>query len=265
MRLLPTLALVCVLLGECFVPPALATETPVYMTVMGDSYTAGEGSTKRCVKRIVFTPIDEAGHCTNYAAVAATLLDRFEPAQYQNLAMTGANTTTVFSDMIPAISPLATHVVLFIGLNELWDFRRYSDAEYSTHLSDWEEMYLTDLAAIKEKVPNARIILANLPNAAYQPFFLIGMESNRLTLEQRQRLSRASVDIDRFLDDQPYDILDTICDRDFYDPATLAPDLQHLNDAGQAHMAERVVEIVRSRKQVQDRMNCAPYSDELVR
>lgn len=254
----------CLLLGGLFGRQAFAAETPIYMTTMGDSYTAGEGSTKRCSKRIVFTPIDEASRCTNYAAVAATMLGRSQPAQYQNLAITGASTTTVLTTMVPSISRLATHVVLFIGLNELWDFRKYADAEYPARLNDWEEMYLTDLAAIKDKAPNARIILANLPNAAYQPFFLIGMPSNRLTPEQRQRLSRAAVAIDRFLDDQPYDILDTICDRDFYDPATLAPDLQHLNDLGQVHLAESLVEIVHSHTRVHDRMRCAPYSDASV-
>jgi lysophospholipase L1-like esterase len=80
---------------------------------------------------------------------------------------------------------------------------------------------------------------------------------------ERTNVGVAALAMDAFIAQFPEDILDLRCDPDFYSESTLSPDLLHLNDAGYAHMAQKIADIVRSPRSVRAASSCSPYSNPI--
>jgi lysophospholipase L1-like esterase len=93
------------------------------------------------------------------------------------------------------------------------------------------------IAGIRDRAPQARIILLNLPNLAALPY------ANGYSLVRRQYLQQIAVGITKqsnALTSMGVIIVDLMCDGAFYDPGIFSSDGFHPNDLGYAFMADRV-------------------------
>ena len=107
-------------------------------------------------------------------------------------------------------------------------------------IADFARSYDSLIRGIRDRVPGARIIVANLPNMAGLPY------ASGLSLQRRQGLQHISVgftrDVVNALASQNVRVVDLMCDPRSYDPGNYSSDGFHPNDRGYAFMADLLFE-----------------------
>jgi hypothetical protein len=223
------------------------------IVALGDSFTYEVTAFIPC-RAPSLTPSYACLDGDGYLTVVAKALD--QPTAFQNLSFPAAHTVSVPLYQIPMMTPAATVVILFIG-----NYDRLPVAYGSYRLQRWEKDYDWAIAAAHARAPHARLILATLPNPAYVPSFIRGAANDRLNIEQRKLVDARTLAMDRFIAGHREDILDLRCDADFYTEATLDADKFHPNTVGYAHIAQRIIAILRSPVRVRAQQACPPFTD----
>lgn len=154
---------------------------------------------------------------------------------------------------LPFVDRDSTVVTIFAGGNDTnvvarsvsgqsnGDPRAYVDAQVA--LFAVEMRTLVD--GIRNRAPEARIVIANLPNFAGTPF------TKNYSLTQRRVLQQISVGfsteaINPLASRSNVAVVDLLCEDRFYLSSSYSPDGFHPNDSGYAIMAEKMLAAIRS-------------------
>jgi len=239
-------------------PPAAAT--PVRYTAIGASDANGVGSTAPCVP---FTACDNG---TGYVPVLARQLRASRGVTLTNLGLPASvlspsvetiarqhnrEVTGNFVDrQMPFVPRDSTLVTIFGGGNDanaIGDaiekgaagstIQGYIDTQARAFGADFDRL----VRGVRERAPEAFIIVLNVPNLASLPY------AARYPVEHRRVLQAISVAFSREANRQAGPgvvVMDVMCDAGMYAPAHFSRDGFHPNDAGYAHMASRLAAIV---------------------
>lgn len=185
-----------------------ATPPPPYLTALGDSITAG-------------------AHGGEYVSALAHTLG----AQYTNLGIGGETSGPVsfqvpggvllsrggvLNDEVGSIPLQTTIVTLYIGTNDAWLF---GQPTYTYALNPQAAVYnyasnIKDIiAGIRGRVPQAQIILADVPNSSWRQINLNESSGLRLVSAQLADGYKAA------LVATGYPVVDLLCDPGMYDEA----------------------------------------------
>jgi lysophospholipase L1-like esterase len=223
-------------------PGKAATPTPpgVYVAI-GDSITFGTGITDTC-STYPDHPVDIEEFCADHFGksyperVAYALRDAGIAGRFMNLGIGGATVGQVLKEELPWLPPDATVITLYIGTNDLRLVESHKLA-LDTTMQLYEKGYKMILDYLHQKVPNAKVVLVNVPNqkmlngtGQYQP-------------DQLAMLDKTSQLGDTFIDAMypKYAVVDTICQPYTYDLALQFNGGVHPNDAGAAPLADLIV------------------------
>jgi lysophospholipase L1-like esterase len=239
-------------------PPAAAA--PVRYTAIGASDANGVGSTVRCVP---FTACDNG---TGYVPVLARQLRASRQVTLMNLGLPASvlspsietvarqhnrEVTGNFVDrQMPIVPRDSTLVTIFGGGNDAnavgdaiekgaagSGIQGYIDTQARAFGADFDRL----VRGVRERAPDAFIIVLNLPNLASLPY------AARYPAEHRRVLQAISVAFSREANRQAGPgvvVMDVMCDAGMYAPAHFSSDGFHPNDAGHAYMASRLAAIV---------------------
>jgi len=233
---------------------SVTAQTPqsTLLVVLGDSITWGLGASVNCTR-----PTPVAPTCgTTYVDDLARLLGAAPGFLYQNVGMLGATTVTVPLIEVPQIEPKATLVVLYAGPTDQLPIARGEET-----LENWKEDYLWALAAIRERAPKARIVVATIPIIANTAEFMPG-GPDALPQTTRWKAVIAADAMDAFILSQPVDVVDLRCEPDMYNVLlNNGPgDTFHFRDAGYARLASKFYRVVENGSDPKP-SGCSPYTD----
>jgi lysophospholipase L1-like esterase len=241
-------------------PPSAGA--PVYYTAVGASDAIGYGSSVPCIP---FTDCpDGAGYVQQ---IARQLRNQGSTVTLVNLGIPGAvigpgvqslaaqygrSVPSNFIDgEVPFVPRNSTLVTIFAGGNDVntigatirsgagggdpWTFIDQQIKAFGTE-------YATLIARLKDRVPGARIVVANLPNFAAIPM-TVGF-----TLEERQMMQKISVGISTQvinpLVSQGIPVVDLLCNSQFANPSIFSSDGFHPNDSGYAVLASEMMKAI---------------------
>jgi lysophospholipase L1-like esterase len=232
-------------------PPPNPNE--VFYTAIGASDAVGAGGTVQCF------PFADCPDGTGYVPLTArrlradgkivTLTNLGTPgavlnAEIQNLGNSiGRPIQHNFLDReLPFVPRNTTLVTIFAGGNDANTVgeavaagRGGADptAFITTHVTNYGRDYRALVSGVRERAPNARIIVLNLPNMAGLPY------AATLTVAQKRILQAIAVGMSaqaNSLVQQGALVIDTMCDARSYQGANYSSDGFHPNDAGYAFM-----------------------------
>jgi lysophospholipase L1-like esterase len=241
-------------------PPAAGT--PIYYTAVGASDAIGFGSSAPCIP---FTECpDGAGYVQQ---IARQLKGQGSTVTVVNLGIPGAVIgpgvqslaaqygRTVPSNFIdgevPFVPRNSTLITIFAGGNDVntigatirsgagggdpWSF-------IDQQVKAFGGEYTTLISRIRERVPGARIVVANLPNFAAIPM------TSGFTVEERQMMQKISVGISTQvinpLASQGIPVVDLLCNSQFSSPSIFSSDGFHPNDSGYTILASEMMKAI---------------------
>ena len=154
---------------------------------------------------------------------------------------------------LPFVDRESTVVTIFAGGNDTnvvgrsvsgesdGDARAYVDAQVALFATEMRTL----VDGIRERAPDARIVIANLPNFAGTPF------TRSYTSLQRRVLQQISVGfsvdgINPLASRQNVAVVDLLCEERFYLSSSFSSDGFHPNDSGYMIMAEKMLAAIRS-------------------
>jgi lysophospholipase L1-like esterase len=154
---------------------------------------------------------------------------------------------------LPFVSRDSTVVTVFAGGNDTNVVARSvsgaSSGNPRAYVDDQVRQFAAEMTAlvdgIRARAPQARIVIANLPNFSGAPF------TNGYTLDQRRVLQQISVDFSRLgvnpLAARPnVAVVDLLCEDRMYAASSYSPDGFHPNDNGYAIMADLMLNAIRN-------------------
>jgi lysophospholipase L1-like esterase len=239
--------------------PTPGSNQAISYTAIGASDGIGFGGSAPCV------PLDPT--CLNGTGYVQTLNRRLRldgrTVSYLNLSLPGAVMSKAVEDLAAAIGrpintlagnfverqapfvpPSTTHLTIFAGGNDAntiaqaaragrggSDVNSYVDGQVRQWGTDYEDM----IRRIRDRAPNARIVVLNLPNLAAAPY----LASN--PLDEKRLMQRVAVGLsDRAnaLRSSNVLVVDLMCDARMYQASNYSSDGFHPNDAGYAIIAE---------------------------
>lgn len=243
-------------------PPTAGT--PIYYTAIGASDAIGFGSSAPCI------PYTDCPNGAGYVqAIARQLKDQGSTVTVVNLGIPGAvigpgvqalaaqyncSVPSNFIDgEVPFVPRNTTLVTIFAGGNDVntvgatirsgagggdpWGF-------IDQQIKAFAGEYNTLIARLKERVPGARIVVANLPNFAAIPM------TAGYTFEERQMMQKISVGFSTQainpLASQGIPVVDLLCNGQFGNASIFSSDGFHPNDAGYAILAAEMMKAIRS-------------------
>ncbi len=247
--LLKTTVMLCALVAML---PAISVAgqqpaTPAYVAI-GDSITNGAFATQPISPRTLtrYTRASLAAG-TSYAAILAESLAR-NAIDYQNLGINGASALTVLQDELPSISPHATLVTLYVGIND------ERDANIAANPTPWRLALQAIVENIHRTAPRARLIVANVPNLAWYPAYRMERSTARRELTDSTNAMDAAIDA---LTAQGIAVVDLRCNPEVYRWDGFADEL-HPNDAGYRRLAQLFLQTIRHARP--PRASCPPYT-----
>ena len=116
------------------------------------------------------------------------------------------------------------------------DIPGYIDTQVRAFGGDYDRL----VRGVRERAPNAFIIILNLPNMAALPY------AAQYSQQRRQVIQRISVGFSREANRQAgsgVQVVDLMCDGQVYLPSRFSSDGFHPNDAGYAYLAERLLAV----------------------
>ena len=154
---------------------------------------------------------------------------------------------------LPFVSRDSTVVTIFAGGNDTNVVARSvsgsANGNPRAYVDDQARQFAAEMVAlvdgIRSRAPQARIVIANLPNFAGAPF------TNSYTLDQRRALQQISVDFSRIgvnpLASRPnVAVVDLLCEERMYASSSYSSDGFHPNDNGYAVMADLMLSAIRN-------------------
>ncbi len=148
---------------------------------------------------------------------------------------------------LPFVQRDATLVTVFAGGNDAntvgaalqAGFGGLDPAGYvQTQVTNFGRDLRTLMTGIRDRAPNARIIILNLPNLAALPY------SAGRTLSEKQWLQQIAVGFSaqiNALGSQGAIVIDLMCDASFYGAGVYSSDGFHPNDAGYSRLADLIL------------------------
>jgi lysophospholipase L1-like esterase len=239
-------------------PPA--ANQPVRYTAVGASDAIGIGASTVCV---LFTPCENG---TGYVPVLARRLRASREVTLLNLGIPGAVLSPTIHEIarrngrdipanfvereMPFVATESTLVTIFGGGNDVnaladaiergaagSDVRGYIETQVRAFGSDYDRL----VRGIRDRAPNAFIVILNLPNLAGIAY------TSGYSMPRRQVIQQISVGVTRETNRQAgagVVVVDLMCDPQAYDPSRFSSDGFHPNDAGYAYMAEKLLAVV---------------------
>jgi lysophospholipase L1-like esterase len=218
---------------------------------LGDSITYGLFASRLCARTPAPVLVASCRDGVAYADVVARRLP--VGAFYQNLAISGEFTGDLRRDELRTLDVDATIVLLNIGRND----EMPNDAgPVRFRLAPWEAEYGRVIAAIRERAPHSKLIVANLPNYAYFPAY-----AGRARL-WRDKVTRVANSMNSVINAYAKDgatVVDIRCAQLEYAPSGFA-DVGHPNDLGHAWLASLVSSAVANPRPPASR--CPPFSEQ---
>lgn len=117
------------------------------------------------------------------------------------------------------------------------NLKAFADEQIQAFGRDYDRL----VRGIRERAPNAFIIVINLPNLATMPY------ASGYTPQEKQVLQHLAVGFTREANSQAGSgivVLDLMCDASAYDASRVASDGFHPNDAGYEYLTQRLLAIV---------------------
>jgi lysophospholipase L1-like esterase len=258
--------------------PPPAPGAPVHYTALGASDAIGIGASVQCV------PLTDCPGGTGYV-----------PLIVRELASTGSNVTltnlglpgavlgpdvqalarmynrpvpgNILENTAPFVPIVSTLVTIFAGgndVNTVADAIRQGEAgaNVQAFIDNHISIFARDFAALvqraRQRAPNARIVVANLPNFAALPY------TAHFTPEQRGIMRQISVGFSTRgvnpVADQGIPVVDLLCDGRSYVAGNYSSDGFHPNDAGYAFMASEMLRAITSASHPRPASSCAPMT-----
>ena len=154
---------------------------------------------------------------------------------------------------LPFVSRDSTVVTIFAGGNDTNVVARSvsgaSSGNPRGYVDDQVRQFASEMTAlvdgIRARAPQARIVIANLPNFAGAPF------TNSYTVDQRRVLQQISVDFSRvgvnpLASRSNVAVVDLLCEERMYAASSYSSDGFHPNDNGYAIMADLMLNAIRN-------------------
>jgi lysophospholipase L1-like esterase len=236
-------------------PPAPGA--PAFYTAIGASDAIGIGGSVICV------PLTSCEGGTGYVPLIVNQLRATRSVTLLNLGIPGAVLSPTIQDIgrrfgrdipanfierqMPFVQPNATLVTVFGGGNDVnalgdaiergaagGDVRGYVETQVRAFGADFDRL----IRGVRDRAPNAFIVVVNLPNFAMMPY------ASGYSAERRRVLQAISVGFSREANDQSGNgavVVDLMCDARTYEPGRFSRDGFHPNDAGYAQLAERLL------------------------
>lgn len=222
--------------------------TPIY-SALGASDAIGAGGS------VVCAPFDLSCNGTGYVQL---IIRRFRQERgevgYLNLGVPGHVMSPAIDALAvqvgrsapgnflerqaPAVLRGSTHVTIFAGGNDAnviaqavraglggADLRGYIDQQ----VRQWGTDYETLVARIRDRAPDSRLVVLNLPNLAAAPYVAGGSIQERAIL---QRIAVGLADRANALVTRGVVVVDLLCEPRLYDPANFSADGFHPSDRG---------------------------------
>jgi lysophospholipase L1-like esterase len=236
---------------------------PIYYTAIGASDAAGVGSSAVCV------PFTACPNGAGYVPVIARDLGAGgAPVTLMNLGIPAAVLSRRIQDIgngygrgipgnfiddeAPFVPKNTTLLTMFAGGNDTntiaaavaggaggGDPNGYIDAQIRAFASD----FATLVAAVKQRAPAAKLVVANLPNFAGMPYTAGLSPENKVIM---QRISVGfSIQAINPLAAQGIAVVDLLCDERFLQPGIFSADGFHPNDAGYRLLADEMLKALR--------------------
>jgi lysophospholipase L1-like esterase len=257
-------------------PPPTGTE-PVIYTAIGASDAIGIGASVACFP---FAPCPDG---TGYVPVIARRLGEGRQLALTNLGVPG---TVIGPDIqalgnrygrgipgnfvqqqVPFVPRNSTLVTVFAGGNDTnaigaalsagegsGNPRAFVDSQIEVFRRHYDEV----IRGIRERAPQARIVVANLPNMGALPYAAGYSARDRSALQQISVGFSQQV-INRLVT-QNVAVVDVLCDPRTYEGASYSSDGFHPNDRGYALMAELYLALIRSPSPPPPAANCPQAS-----
>jgi lysophospholipase L1-like esterase len=248
--------------------PAAPSQTPepgapVYYTAIGASDAVGVGSSALCV------PFTACPNGAGYVPVIARDLGAGgAPVTLMNLGIPAAVLSrriqdignaygrgipgNLIDDEAPFVPKNTTLSTMFVGGNDTntiaaavgggaggSDPNGYIDAQIRAFASDYAAL----VAAVKQRAPAAKVVVANLPNFAGMPY-TAGLSPENKLIMQRISVGFSTQAINP-LAAQGIAVVDLLCDDRFLQPGIFSPDGFHPNDTGYRLLADEMLKALR--------------------
>lgn len=223
-------------------------------TALGASDTTGYGSSVECFP---FTPC--AGG-TGWVQILQRRLEQNGAVAYQNVGVPGSVLSPAMEDLsrkvgrgvsnnlltnqTPFVRAGDTVVTVFAGGNdgniiaEAVKQQQAGDnprAFIDQQVARWGDDYASLVRGVKQKAPNARVVVLNLPNLAAMPYVA------RFSTFEKSILQRVAVGLSERVNAlvaPNVHVVDLLCDARVIEPASFSADGFHPSDRGYALMAE---------------------------
>ena len=268
------LVLVLPLLGGCDILQNPDEPTPfdelVNYDALGASDTIGHGGSNPCVPLVPCTSgsgyvqqvtrrLESDGHEVNLRNLGwpGMVLSPETQKLMEDAGTCVQQGTNVCRNMLlegaPYIRRVATLVTIFMGANDANAIgRAIRDGRTSglsqTEFIEWQiDKFAQDMqvavTTVRTEAPEARIVILNLPNMANTPY-----AADLTTSEKRvlQALTVGFTEGINALDGGNVEVVDLMCDANFYKPGIFSSDGVHPNDTGYNYLTERVYAAVTS-------------------
>lgn len=262
-------------------PPAPTPTSPptpvqeVFYTAIGASDAVGVGASVICI------PLAPCPDGTGYGPIIARRLATGRTVTLTNLGIPGAvlspriqalgqqygrSIPGNFLDQSVRLVPATTTVVtIFAGGNDVNAIgtaidRGAAGNDVSGYIASQVRQFGDELTSllggVRSRAPNARIVIANLPNLGALPY------AQGFTAAQRGILTQLSVGFTRQainpLAAQGIPIVDTLCDPRAYDRSYYSSDGFHPSDAGYAFLSEGLYTAITSASYPAPSATCSP-------
>ncbi|MGE3840418.1 MAG: SGNH/GDSL hydrolase family protein [Vicinamibacterales bacterium] len=257
--------------------PPPAPGAPVFYTAIGASDALGVGGSRVCLP---LTPCEDG---TGYVPIIVRRLADGRPVTLTNLGVPGSvlapDTQSLarrfgrdivanfIENELPFVPRNATLVTAFAGGNDANTIVAAVEAgqagpDVNAFLDQKVQQFAADVGrlvnGVRDRAPNARIVVANLPNLAALPY------SASAPLPRRQYLARLSAGFSfqgvNALVNQGVVVVDLLCDAQSYDRANYSSDGFHPNDRGYAFIAGKFLDALTSAAATPPRAQCPELS-----
>ena len=232
----------------------------MFYTAVGASDAVGVGASIVCV------PLTQCEDGTGYVPLIARQLRSTRAVTLTNLGIPGAVLSPAIHDIarrfgrdvpanfvereMPFVPSQSTLVTIFGGGNDVnalgdaiergaagSDVRGYVDMQVRAFGADFDRL----VRGVRERAPNAFVVVLNLPNFALLPY-AAGYPAPR-----RQVMQAISVGFSREANEQRDNgavVVDLMCDPRTYEPSRFSRDGFHPNDAGYGTLAEKLLAVI---------------------
>lgn len=223
-------------------------------TALGASDTTGYGSSVECF------PFSPCANGTGWVQILQRRLEQVGAVAYQNVGVPGSVLSPAMEDLsrrvgrgvsnnvltnqAPFVRAADTVVTVFAGGNdgniiaEAVKQQQAGDnprAFIDQQVARWGDDYAAMIRGIRQKAPNARVVVLNLPNLAAMPYVA------RFTTFEKSILQRVAVGLSERVNalvGPNVHVVDLLCDARVIEPSSFSADGFHPSDRGYALMAE---------------------------